>query len=808
MAMAHASSMQGARPPPITPYTHRHGRLQNSIVLRPFHKAKCLATAPAADTHAAPEPLDTWLDRLNPSQVQAVTAAEQLVCVKAGPGSGKTRIIISRIAYLIEETKVPHNKILAITFTRKAAQEIKTRLADVLGRESADKIRAGTFHSLCSQIVRTHVHPLKSWLNQRFVVMDEDDATMIMRQVIDDMDQFIDMETSQRTPLATWLVSLFDSATNKTDTTHKSEVMGAAVHAFITQWGFKPMGSPGYLKACLTPNVLQYIHDQYKRSLRECNAVDYSDLLSMAVYLMQQPAIRQHWQEKYTHVLVDEFQDTNTPQYSLVKLLMGDTGNLFAVGDPDQAIYGFRDANPRIMLHTLRDDYPHARYMYLTDNYRSVPQVLQAANHVLSHGGRPHLHQPVKPVRPSNPGAVKHISSEDQEDEAAQIANTIQRLKRNGRSLHDIAILVRTNADATSIESGLQKHGVNCRVMGAVGFFDSAVIKDMVAFMRWVLNPDDSTALIRVLKALSGKTVAAASKGKGKATDKAGHKRAAIGAGDSTLNKLREFVKEQEKDMTITLLLTGDLHKVWLPTSQLDSALQDLVDGHEPRLLLPKDMIPGITSVLPAGAPKLRSDIAHRLDNLRATLVLMRSALRYKGVQEVVDVAQGLGQYSKHATERQLGYLSNFRKQAMQPNDWATLDSLEPSAVQGDDLLALEDMAMFVNYLKLAREVEEEDEMGSEGSKDKVHIMTLHKSKGLEYPVVFLVGVEEGTMPFNYHMKGGPPPDVEEEKRLLYVGCTRAMDQLYICTARERGKYGKTERPMKSRFIRGLDIRV
>lgn len=617
-----------------------------------------------------------FLEDLDPEQREAVTHGDGPLLVVAGAGSGKTRVLTYRIAYLLASGRArPHN-ILAVTFTNKAAREMAERVEKLLGGPLAGGF-VGTFHRFALSLLRQH--PEKVGLPQRFAIADEDEQRRILEQVLKELG----IPSTQLSPRA---------ARSAISRRKNGSAAGLAL-----------------------PELFSEVFDRYQQRLAEAGAVDFDDMLALAVKLLaENDALRQSLRERFRYVLVDEFQDTNPVQMELLRQLAGPKPNLTAVGDEDQSIYRFRGAE---LEHILRFEhtYPGARVLTIGSNYRSVEPILRAAAAVIAHNTR--RRPKVLRARSGGGEPVRVLAAADETDEASQVVADIRRERAAGRT--SVAVLFRINALSRPFEAELVRWGVPYRVVGGVRFWDRAEIRDALAYLRLVANPDDELAFLRVVNV------------------------PARGLGAVTLERLRQAAEARgcslpEASRRLPGTLTPRAREALLQFWQLLDALRQQAEGPLPELV--------------------------------------RTLLERSGLA---------AQYSPHDEED---------RQRL-----ANLDQLVNAAAEAEQRGLT--LASFLDEVALLSEAD------TEAAPESVLLSTLHAAKGLEFDVVYLVGLEEGLLPL---MRGDEDDlaDEEEERRLLYVGMTRAKKKLVLTWARTRRLHGETRTARPSRFLAELPPEV
>jgi DNA helicase-2/ATP-dependent DNA helicase PcrA len=624
------------------------------------------------------------LGGLNSQQQQAVMAGLGPVLVMAGPGSGKTRVLTQRIAFLIGKMGVRPYNILAVTFTNKAAQEMETRVINLLG-ESARGMTLGTFHAICARILRREAEHLP--FNANFVIFDEDDQLGLVRRVISELN----LDDKQYRPLA-----VLNSISNA-----KNELILP----------------DEYPQQTYRDEVVKRVYIGYQQLLLTNNGVDFDDLLLYTAFLLDDnPAIRNRYARRFEHVLVDEFQDTNLAQYILLKRLSSYHNNIFAVGDADQSIYRWRGADYRNVLR-FEQDYPDAQLILLEQNYRSTQQILDVAMAVID----PNPNRTPKKLFTERSEGLKVVLHETYDDrqEATYVVDTIAGLVgRQQIKPGDVAIMYRTNAQSRLLEEAFLNAGLPYKLVGAQRFYGRREVKDIIAYMRLVHNPNDELSLTRAINVPPR------------------------GIGDKTLQILRTQAQN-------TNLTPGEL----------------LIQiGNNPEEF--KQLLPTRALTLLTGFGELLSRWISQAGELNP-LMLMDVILDATDYHSYIDDGSDEG------------------------NDrWENVMELRRLASEYQEKTVGE----FLENIAL---VSDQDTI--EGNANVPTLLTLHAAKGLEYPVVFITGLNEGTLP---HSRSFDDLEaMEEERRLLYVGITRAKDRLYLLYAQNRSAYGYPDPVMPSRFL-------
>lgn len=644
-----------------------------------------------AGQHPQNSVLHPQLQNLNERQVEAVLHFEGPILVLAGAGSGKTRVLTRRVAHLVLHHQVPPERILAVTFTNKATEEMRGRLQKILGGH-ADRLWVATFHSAALKMLRRHAKALG--FSSDFVVYDDDDSKAVMKEVL----KKADIDEKKYPPQM--FLKLIDRAKNAL---LRPVDLAARATDFI-----------GKLNA--------EVYDSYQRALAAANAMDFGDLLVFAVVLLREHAdVRSLYQRNLQFVLVDEFQDTNQVQYEFIKLITEQHRNLLVVGDDDQSIYGFRGANIHNILNFERD-YKDTKVVTLDQNYRSTPPILEAAHAVIS---KNISRKQKKLWTEAKAGeAITTYVADDEGEEASFVAHEIATLASAGFSYDQCAIFYRTNAQSRALEEALMNAGISYRIFGGLRFYERKEVKDILAYLRLVFNEFDNQAFLR--------TINNPSRGIGSQTVK-GIVDYANAKSSSLLQSAREIAPQNRHINEYVKLI--DRFRERARALHLGELIRLVVEETEygPRLKAMKD-------------PTAQS----RLENLLEL--------------------QAIGRSLELSSEPPLDTLRRFI-------DRVTLTS-------GGDM---------------ASSTNAEGE-GEEGPKPSVSLMTLHLAKGLEFPVVFLTGVEDGLLPHGRSIE--EPSGIEEERRLCYVGITRAMKRLYLTRCVTRGMFATGEGFGSSGFFR------
>jgi len=640
------------------------------------------------------------LQGLNEQQIQAVTAENQHMLVIAGAGSGKTRVLVSRVAWLISEKNINPYHIMAVTFTNKAANEMKDRIQKMLNINTR-WMWIGTFHSLCARILRQEGEIFG--IGRDFIIYDDGDCRTLIKRAL----------------------SEFNLA-NEEKTYHPS-----AVQAAISDAKNKLITSAEYLASASdewSRNVGQ-VYRRYQQMLKDSHALDFDDLLTHTLwYLQRYPEVLARYQERFGNLLVDEYQDTNHCQYMLVKLLAGEQNNIFAVGDPDQSIYRWRGADISNILD-FSSDYKDAVELRLTQNYRSTQNILDAANAVIANNKS---RRPKDLFTESGSGDLINVHQSDSDrEEAAYVVRHVLALQDEGYSLRDCAVLFRTHGQSRLLEDACIKYNLPYRVFGGMKFYERKEVKDTLAYLRLLINPHDDEALRRV------------------------YNEPRRGIGRATWDKLTEIAGERKCSLWTLLGDTDALAMTKAVQNKLDSLyamLSSLIDF--------------------AASSQLVKEI-------------IRETWKRTGYSDMVAASEG-GADKMEILEQLMDTASEF-------------DSMyeEMMLSAGDDDQADAPLVAFLSTVSLATDMDSVEEEQS----SYLTLMTLHAAKGLEFPVVFMVGMEEGVFPHKRVLFSSDAAEMEEERRLCYVGLTRAEKRLFLTAANRRQYWGKYETNKPSRFL-------
>lgn len=635
--------------------------------------------------------MNNMLDKLNERQKEAVLATEGPVLVLAGAGSGKTTVLVNRIAYMISEKHIRPWNILAITFTNKAAREMKDRIERLLG-DTAKDMWIGTFHSVCVRILRSCIDLLG--YSRDFVIYDTADTKTVMKECLRELD--IDEKSF---PVRN-VLSIISNA--------KNDLMDAATFENVYKSDYRM-------------SIIAKIYYRYQTKLRKNNAVDFDDIILNTVKILSEnPDVLSKYQDKFQYILVDEYQDTNNSQYLLINLLAQANRNLCVVGDDDQSIYKFRGANIGNILN-FEDDYSDVQKITLDQNYRSTQNILDAANSVISNNkGRMG-----KSLWTSNGDGnrVYVYTGTNEYDEARYIARQIKKHFDEQGSFSDCAILYRTNAQSRVIEEMLMRESVPYKVLSGLRFYDRKEIKDIIAYLRVVYNPNDDVSLARIINEPKRKI------------------------GNATLEKARNIAREKETSLYDVISHADDY-------PEFKTAIKKLLSFSEI-----------IQSLIKLKDTVTIEELTGRILNDTGYM----PALVMEDTTESKTRIENLGEFISVITE------------------------FEKNEETGNTL------GEFLENISLVSDIDGYDE-----NEDSAVLMTIHSAKGLEFPIVFLSGLEEGLFPGMRSMESDD--DIEEERRLCYVAITRAKEQLYITKTISRTIHGKTMPTTASRFFKEIPV--
>ena len=630
--------------------------------------------------------------KLNPQQQQAVEYVSGPCLVLAGAGSGKTRVIINKIAHLIGKCGYLPKQIAAVTFTNKAAREMKERVAHSIGKESSKGLMVSTFHTLGFDIIKREYKHLGFKANM--TLFDEHDQMALLKELTADLLQ------------------------------EDKELLRTLINR-ISNWK-NDLCSPQQAMALARDKQEQtfaHCYDRYNKQLRAYNALDFDDLIMLPTLLFKQNAeVRSKWQEKIRYLLVDEYQDTNTSQYELIKLLVGDRARFTVVGDDDQSIYSWRGARPQNMVR-LRDDFPALRVIKLEQNYRSSQRILHCANILIDNND--HVFDKKLFSNLGEGEKLQIIEAKNEEHEAERVVGELIAHRFIAKTHYrDYAILYRGNHQSRLLEKILMQNRIPYKISGGTSFFSRAEIKDMMAYLRLVVNQDDDAAFLRIVNTPKREI------------------------GTATLEKLGSLAQEKHVSLFEAIF---DFELIQRITPKAYDTLQKFA-----RWIV-----------------ELNDEI-QRSEPERA----VRSMLA-----------------SLHYEEYLYEYATSPKAAEMQSKNVATLFDWVADMLKGDEFNEPMNLNQIVTRLTLRDMLERGEE---EDDSDQVQLMTLHASKGLEFPYVFLIGMEEGILP---HQTSIDEDNVEEERRLAYVGITRAQQNLWFSLCKERRQFGELIRPEPSRFL-------
>jgi len=664
---------------------------------------------------APPTPADL-LAGLNPVQREAASAPDGPILVVAGAGSGKTSVLTHRVAYLVGERNLSPFQILAITFTNKAAGEMKERVEALVG-PVARRMWVSTFHSACARILRKDIERLG--YRSSFTIYDQADAVRLTDYVRRDLDLDPKRFPARRTQ---GLISAM-----KNELVSPAEALDRAVGPFERK--------------------VAEIYVEYQKRLQDASAADFDDLLLLVVRLFREhPDVLARWQHRFEYVLVDEFQDTNMAQWEIVRMLTAEHRNVMVVGDADQSVYKFRGADFRNLMR-FEEAFPDASVIVMEQNYRSTQRILDAANAVIANNAarRP------KHLWTDQIGGelLTRYQAEDEHDEAAFIVNEIDRLTDSeGHRFDDMAVFYRTNAQSRVIEESLVRAGMPYRVIGGTKFYDRREVKDALAYLRAIVNPDDEVSWKRIVNTPRR------------------------GVGDTSVRKIDAYAQGAGVPFRDAL------------ASAAAAGVNGKALGGVRELL---EVVAGLEAGADQGVGPTLDAMLQRTGYL-AELEVERSIEaqgRIENLQELIGVAT---QFDEQLEDQQRASVPASGLAAIAGTDAA--DAPPPSGVGR--------IQAFLEGISLVTDLD--GEAGADNS--AVTLMTLHTAKGLEFPVVFLTGMEDGVFPHSRSL--GEPDELEEERRLCYVGITRARERLYLCHAWCRSLFGATEYYPPSRFLREI----
>ena len=639
--------------------------------------------------------MENILEGLNKEQLEAAKTTQGALLILAGAGSGKTKVLTSRIAYMIQNGAIA-GKILAVTFTNKAAKEMKERLSKMLGENIVKYMWVGTFHSICGRILRQDIENYSfqsgKKLDKNFTIYDETDSVAVIKQAI----KKLNLDDKIYQPKL--IKAVISNAKNKMQD----------AYTFAT-----------FARDFKSQKIAQ-VFEFYENALNNNNAIDFDDMLMLCVKLLEQnPEVRKKYYDKFQHIMVDEYQDTNQAQYQLVKALytnlqadIPDSRSLCVVGDVDQSIYSWRGADFRIIMN-FQNDFPKAKLVKLEQNYRSTANILNAANAIIENN-----EERVDKVLYSQKGDGEKISLYEAQDEADEANYIVKSIRDTSDNYNQFSILYRTNAQSRALEEALIAAGIPYRIYGGLKFYDRKEIKDAIAYLKLIYNPDDSQSLRRIINV---------------------PKRA---IGETTLKHLQEYADENDISLYSAIMDVDNISTIKSGTATKLKDFATLVE--KLKEAQSRYSLPEFLSLILEKSGYLRELQATGADE---------DQTRIENLQELVNVA----------------------------------NEFEPEEV-GNEL------GEFLSQVSLVSDID-----GMEEIANNVTLMTLHASKGLEFPIVFLAGCDEGIFPSA--RCSNSLSELEEERRLMYVGVTRAENKLYLTTAKRRQMWGEYKYYTPSRFL-------
>ena len=633
------------------------------------------------------------IEKLNPAQREAVENTEGAVLILAGAGSGKTRVLTTRIGYLMEEKNVKAENILAITFTNKAANEMRERVEETLEGTDTKEMWITTFHSCCVRILRKSIN--KIGYNRSFVIYDSPDQITLIK------DCMRELNISDKAFDPKYVLSCISNAKDKL---------------------YSPKKYMKLNEGDISKTKIGEIYALYQDRLKRNSALDFDDLIMKTVELFNEcPDVLDFYRNKFRYIMVDEYQDTSKAQYELIKLLAKQHQNICVVGDDDQSIYGWRGADIRNILEFERD-YDNVKIVKLEQNYRSTQVILDAANHVIANNTerkRKRLWSDKKEGQ-----LIKIQLAENEIEEGDFISNTINYMRRyEDRQYKDFAVLYRANAQARSVEDALNRAGIPYNIYGGIKFYEIKEIKDIIAYLRVIQNPQDDISLKRIINVPRR------------------------GIGLRTIEKIEDRASLKEESIY--------------------SVLIDIEDNSDI-------------------SRKARASISEFVD-LMSTL---RSFTEVYTVSQVIEKVLDVTGYKDELLKEK----NNEGEDRLE-----NLQELISVALEFESQSEDKSLETFLTNIALNAEPDSEEE-----TEDRVSLMTIHSSKGLEFPVVFLAGMEERIFPIARAIQSMKDSDIEEERRLCYVGITRAKEELFLTLTRKRTLYGRTNPSIASRFIEEL----
>tara|TARA_R110001583_G_scaffold2382_3_gene17318 strand:- start:7358 stop:9367 length:2010 start_codon:yes stop_codon:yes gene_type:complete len=633
--------------------------------------------------------------KLNPGQDAAVKMISGPCLVLAGAGSGKTRVITNKIAYLVQHCDYHAKNIVAVTFTNKAAREMKERVSETLGRKESRGLMVSTFHSLGLEIIKREVKTLG--MKAGFTLFDDQDTLALLKELTE-------KQLKEDNDLLKALVTQ------------------------ISNWKNALILPPQAIKQAKGERDVIFAHcyDMYQRQLKAYNALDFDDLIVLPTLLLKfKEEVRLRWQKKIRYLLVDEYQDTNTSQYELIKSLVGERARFTVVGDDDQSIYSWRGARPENLV-LLQNDFPQLKVIKLEQNYRSSQRVLKAANVLIANN--PHEFDKRLFSELAYGESIKVLFAKNEQHEAERVVTEISGHKfMNGAGFKDYAVLYRGNHQSRLLEKVMMENRIPYKISGGTSFFARSEVKDIMAYLKLLVNHDDENAFIRVVN------------------------KPPRGIGAVSREKLGNY---------------ANLRHISMFAASFEIGLEQTLNGK------------GLQSV--QAFTRWLVELNHRLKT-EDDIDVVRDLIRDIGYEDWLYESSP----SPKAAEMQMKNVSTLFK-------WVT------EMLKGDDLdeeMTLEQVVARLTLRDMLSRNENEEEL------DQVQLMTLHASKGLEFPYVYMIGMEEGLLP---HQVSIDEDNVEEERRLAYVGITRAQRELTFTLAKERSQYGEVFKPTPSRFLNEL----
>ncbi len=642
------------------------------------------------------------LNQMNAEQKEAIVTTEGPLLVMAGAGSGKTRVLTHRIAYLMAEKLVAPWNILAITFTNKAAKEMKDRVHTLVGEKAKD-VWISTFHAMCVRILRRDADLIGYDLS--FGIIDDSDQLSVIKSVLEELN----IDPKKESPK--YFLAQISNAKNE-------------------------LKRPSDLRRDHVEENVIRVYEKYQERLFKNNRVDFDDLLMLTVHLFEkEPDVLAFYQNKFQYIHIDEYQDTNGAQYKIVKLLAQRFENICVVGDSDQSIYSWRGANIENIL-SFEKDYKTAKVILLQQNYRSKQRILDAANDVIKHN-RGRLEKRLWSDRGEGE-LIEYYRASDGDVEANYIASKIDTLRRDGRHLEEFSVLYRTNSQSRAIEQALLRQNLPYRLIGGTSFFKRKEIKDMMAYLRLICNPDDDLSFERVVNE---------------------PKR---GIGNASVDKLKAYAQTSELSLMASTIESNGISK---------AAANKMIAFRELIYVL-----------------RMQVDSYSLIEFLDAVL-------EQTGYLEMLKNENTIESHSR------IDNLEEFKSMAQKFEEVDLVEILqeEESEETVDELTTMTKLIIMLNELMLQTDVKEDEE----SDEAKVTLMTIHAAKGLEFPVVFLCGFEDGVFPLHRAIEEGAD-ELEEERRLAYVAITRAEDLLYITNAESRYQFGKRTANPESMFIKEI----